>query len=167
MAKIFTKKNLIIFLIIIIGGSLLFYFSRDTRTPEEKDIEAMKKGWMDMIGGQIAEIDSQGKTFILDIDPYGKHEKYKIYTDKNTGFSIFTRIATINPNIVGVPPEESTTVETKTVPASFESLQKDMQVSVYFDERIDFRKAWRLKATKVVILEDEVKRLPELPPYNE
>ena len=92
-----------------------------------------------MLTGEIVEVDDGAKNFVIDIDPLGSHEKYIIYINKKTKFSILTYIYQSNADesAAGLDSDEEVNVSMQYSPADFKAVTKSSHAEVYLSNWID------------------------------
>jgi len=115
---------------------------------EKKEIAAIKNGLDKMIGGKIESIDKNEKSFVVDLDALGSHQRYTIHTTEKTEF----KITYIDTKIVDENAEETEDRAEETeakFDANFDQLKEQVDVQIEFSKRLDIDKEKKLTATKV------------------
>ncbi|MEA1926064.1 MAG: hypothetical protein U9M90_02345 [Patescibacteria group bacterium] len=106
------------------------------RQEGKHSLKMMKKGYIKMLTGEVIEINSQAKSFVLDIDPLGKHKKYIIYTDGKTKFSVLTHVyANTDEDTTGL--DEETNMSEEYTPTNFNAVDRSSQVCVRLNGWMD------------------------------
>jgi len=97
----------------------------------KRSLEMIKKGYVKMLTGEVVKVDSGAKNFIIDIDPLGKHEKYVVYVNEKTKFSVLSTEGSVSEvdNEIEVPKKSS--------PADFSDLTELSQVNVTLNKWVE------------------------------
>lgn len=148
-------------IILVIMRQVDNHFNRDKKmvsmtAMQEKgkhSVEMMKEGYMKMLTGEIIEIDNKAKSFVMDTDPLGNHEKYIIYTDEKTKFSILTYDYKANTEEELAELENEIEISMEYSPADFNAITPSSQAEVYLNNWIDdSKKGQQLIAERVNIV---------------
>jgi hypothetical protein len=118
---------------------------------EKQEIEDIKKGLDKTIGGRIESIDQGEKSFVIDLDPLGSHQRYTILTSDNTEFKmIYVDAKIVDPEAEALGAAER--VEEKNFEIEFDRLETGAEAQIEFDKRIDINNKKPLTASKVRII---------------
>src|SRR4030043_2020290 len=163
----FMKKKIVLALILILlFGIAVFsylYFFKSYQTPEERERQAIKDGLKKTLPGEIAEIDSAHKLFVVDLDPLGKHELYTIHTNKKTTFLVRAYSLPETKNKSYFPGENMGIPSlTEERPVDFNYLKTGMNIEVNFSKRINVDTTKTLTAETVIITEINVLKNEEI-----
>lgn len=110
------------------------------RKDGERSIKMMKKGYIKMLTGEVAEINHQAKSFVLDTDPLGKHKKYTVHTNGKTKFSTLTHLyesSTDNDKNTALEDDSGISTSEKYTPTNFNAVAKSSQICVRLNKWMD------------------------------
>jgi len=121
--------------------------SQEQMTEKEKQaqvaIESTEKGLTKLIGGKVAEINTEENSLVVDIDPYGKSIKYTIYTDENTKFFaiVYPSLDIEDVKVVNGEPvfeqDISQLLKPQNKSVSFSDFEVGMQIEIRFIDYVD------------------------------
>lgn len=118
---------------------------------DKKEIAAILKGLDKTIGGKIESIDQNEKSFVVDLDPLGSHQRYTIHTTQKTEF----KMTYVDTKIVDPYAEETESqfeVTEKEFDIDFKELKEAVDAQVEFAKRIDIDSEEQLIASKVNVM---------------
>jgi len=116
---------------------------------KQKDIAAIKRGDMKMLTGYIEEIKDD--EIMIDIDPLGKHENYKINVHEKTTYQILSNEIVYENNEFNENGDLVTENEITISKSDFSMLKKGKMIEIHFKKRVDVDVEKELVASRIVI----------------
>jgi hypothetical protein len=142
-------KITIVFVAVLVLAIILIFGIIGRQGGDIKSGTGASNRIMQMVAGEITEIDATQNIFTIDTDPLGKHSFYKITAGKQTKFFtlVYPQLNKEDESVTG-------TNEPEQKPADFGALKKGANVEVTFSKSINIDKAQKLEAQTVSVVEE-------------